>query len=316
MSALSYLRGLQSRMTRSPRMSGLLKEQRASQLGVSGDELDLTFEEVETGFRDIIYTPFLSTLPSADRELLNEVTFGFLPITDPNAWALCTPSGSHLIAFHTELPSVLSFYNESGRVMSHYAERDPDKSHKIHIAAMNFIVEVFRNPNHGPYPVFPFVLDKHEMWIVWLQSFAHELFVLAHELAHVSLGHTAEFIAAPLALTEGKTVVQKADWKQQQELDADAKAVEWLYGLDKNSDDEFLSFAAQCPVLCVEVLVLFHFIECALGFPSNNSSHPPSLYRLESILSRAPEQMNPFEKDVLLQWIETCRRTKGNGLNL
>jgi hypothetical protein len=269
----------------------------------------LTIEGRQEWLNDNLVRPFLSNIASADARLLLDVPVGLLPIYEPNAWAVQTPGGEDLIVLHTELASVLSFYNELNAACFSLLSQNPQSSYELHDHGFKYIYEAFRRPRTFWFPIIPVKLTLQQFGVVQMMTLGNELFILAHEFAHIALGHTGECVTVQLGMAK-KTSIRKLHWEQQQELDADLKAVEWLCSLRGKVMGPFFGLVNQIPILCAEVLVLIHFVESHLGFPDITATHPPASERLKFIASKAKNFLSNLEREELSRWIATTEAVR------
>ena len=262
-----------------------------------------SLEVVEKGYREHLIAPFLACIPKHEADMLRSVHVGLLQTFDPNAWAIQTPSGEELVVLHAELPYILSFHAEVQAAIGKLLR----KGQASEVAALadwglDFVCSKFGEPTYSPYPLVDVELDFTEFMQVQQLTMAYELFVIAHEFAHIVLGHTAKLAEVPLRLAGLK--VQKMTWDHKLELDADIKAIRWLHGLNKDNDNIFIRFVALYPLICCEVLVLLDFINVHFGSFGPTSTHPTALARLEHIASEGQELMTGHEQIELATWIE------------
>lgn len=275
----------------------------------SSNAISLTIEDRERFFYDKIVKPFLSNIPPDDARLLLDVPVGFLPIYEPNAWALQTPGGENIIALHTEIAAVISFYSELQIAMRKIFIETREYPVELHNIGFGFLFQSFRQRRQLAFPVIPVKLTPQEFGAVQMKTFASELFILAHEFAHVALGHTGAYVDVQLGIGR-KPHVRKFNWEQQQELDADLKAIEWLYHLKGKNMGVLFRLATKFPIMCAEVLVLIHFVEAHVGFPGATSTHPPASERLKHIASGARELLSGPEMQELSEWIRTTEKVR------
>jgi hypothetical protein len=315
-SAIDYLRQLQSQLQDNvTEISPELLKHRFEQVegfeSVYSSIADSvsTLEQQEKWLLDEIVTPFLSNIPTEDARQLVDVPVGLLPIYEPNAWAVQTPGGENLIALHTEIASVISFYSELQIAIWKIHSENQELAYELHEKGFEAIFQSFRQQRKLAFPIIPVKLTPQEFGVVQMKTFASELFILAHEFAHVALGHTGACVNAQLGMAR-KTHVRKFNWEQQQELDADLKAIEWLYHLKGKNISTLSQLATKFPIMCAEALVLIHFVESHVGFPDATSTHPPASERLKNIASNTKNLLSDAEMQELSQWIKTTEDVK------
>ncbi len=154
-------------------------------------------------------------------------------------------------------------------------------------------------------PPIPFQLSHEDFSNAQITAGACEIFIIAHELAHIVLGHTDEYTTVPIT-AEGKEVhVEKLNPRQQQELDADCQAFQWICQLDRESSNPIVCLAAFGPILAAEVLMMIYFVEKSLGaHPSAHSSHPTGIQRLQNIGKRCGHLINEDNARNLERWLK------------
>jgi len=313
-SAIDYLKELHSQLQDNiQEISPELLKQRAQIEGVesiySSSANSFTIEDREKFLYDKIVKPFLSNILPEDAQLLLDVPVGLLPIYDPNAWALQTPGGGNLIALHTEIAAVISFYSELQMALRKIFIETQAYPNELHNKGFEVIFKSFLQQRQLAFPAIPVKLTPQEFGVVQMKTCASELFILAHEFAHIALGHTGAYVEVQLGMGR-KPRVRKFNWEQQQELDADLKAIEWLYHLKDKNLGVLFRLATRFPIMCAEVLVLIHFVESHVGFPDATSTHPPASERLKHIASGAKELLSGPEMQELSEWIRTTEKVR------
>ena len=312
--ALDYLRQLQASIPYEGGVPEDLLRQRTKQVEGYADLVrtkDHSFEGDEKWLRENLILPFLACIPRHEARALHETPVGLLPIFEPNAWAVKTPSGDDLIVLHTELLAVLSFYSEAKGVHGEIHRRlGMEEATKFIRECFRLIFDSFLHKRKVDFPPLPVTLRGKAFEMVQIMTCLNELFIIAHEFAHIVLGHTGTVRVTPLKSIPGHKTVSIVTWEQQQELDADRKAMEWLHHLDKNSKSIYIKGAAFSPTMCAEVLMLLHFIEAHVGFPDSKASHPPALVRMEHLLSHAQEMLSDSDREHLAGMIRRANATR------
>jgi hypothetical protein len=289
-----------------------------------------SFHEHQRWLRKELADPFVATLPAADREVLSHVIIGLFPTHDPNAWALRTPEGADLVVLHYELLAVLGFYSELKQVVLRMDQgANPEGTENLELLVkaaskglrtdaadlgiatryetspeaqriaeegIGLIVDSFAGRELRTTPELPLDISERDLDVVFLKACSGELFVLAHEFAHVALGHTAALQESTIELNTKRMMVKRFNWQQRQELEADAKAFAWIAGLrGRETSNPVLAFAGLAPSLCAEFLMLVHFVELGIGRPGPDSSHPPAAERLRYLYRSFSSTLQPYD---------------------
>ena len=269
----------------------------------------LTIEGRENFLYNSVVKPLLTNIPPKDAHALVDIPVGLLPIYEPNAWALQTPGGENLIAMHTELAAVISFYSELQCAVRKIYNETGKKPLELHREGLEAVFQSFLQQREVAFPVIPVKLTFEELALVQMLTYGSQLFILAHEFAHVALGHTGDCVSVRLEMGT-KPNVRKVNWEQQQELDADLRAFEWLCHLKGKDLGVLLRLAAKSPITSLQFLLLLHLVEAHVGFPDATSTHPPALERLNHIACGARRLLSDPETETLSQWISTTEQIK------
>ncbi len=318
MNTTEYLRSLQSTMQARPSSIGQVIGHRSQQIDAERmrelvREYSLnTIEGQEIFYSNVLIVPFLRSLPYEVGASLRHVVFGLLPTYEPNACAIRAPDGGLLVILHTDLLAAISFYNEMQWLAArHLMAGDTDQARELLRRGHHFIVNCFRNEWHTNYPALPPTLGEEDFLRVQMKTMANELFVVAHEFAHIHLGHLGTLRSESIGPRGKEVVVQRYDRRQQMELDADAQAVKWLANLyGRATGSTFLGLPSQSVALCVEVFMLLHIVEVNLMNGAATSSHPPALVRLKHISERCEAHLKPEDRDFVAEMIKNASDTE------
>lgn len=312
MSALDYLRSLQGDIDKTMEPPEWIKIHREEQL--KNDPLlreayqstRMSIADFEVHIKNHLVNPILQVMDVSESSKLMSVPVGLLPTFDPNAWALRTPSGEHVVVLHWALLTLVSLYKET----QFACFRAPEQAAIIESQCHDYIACAFNATSVSTVPPpIPFQLSPEDFISAQIMACAGEIFIIAHELAHIVLGHTGQYITIPLKLKGKQEQVEKLNPRQQQELDADCQAIKWICQFDRKSSNPIVHFAAHAPSLAAEVLMMIHFVEKSLGTaPSPSSSHPSAIQRLQNIHQKCAHLMDKEDVENFSQWIATATK--------
>ncbi|SDH03583.1 hypothetical protein [Desulfosporosinus hippei] len=193
-----------------------------------------------------IAKPFLDVLPLEVSEKLRDVYIGILPTYKINASATKAPHGKPIIKLHCQLMTAIAHYNETQMLygeISKNSEANDDFLCKSYLEICNCFIY---QPYLPKMSLLPPLLNQEKLQLVYRKTFLHELFIIAHEYAHIYLGHLE-------IKTEDKTLMQKC------ELDADLQAVKWIFEAINNK--KMKGFQSLPYYFAIEIFVLFHILE-------------------------------------------------------
>jgi hypothetical protein len=240
-------------------------------------------------FERHVYAPFVAALPPEVQRSLADVVVGLVPVRTVNASTLIGPSGDLVVTMNTGLLGIVSFLHELNAEVIN--QSDPLTHPDLLVRRYRFIVDYYNAGGALEYPRDLSPLSP--LWIhrVYQWSLATELFVVAHELAHVHLGHVNANSTQNVNLARGTNVaalvVSKPD--AQQEFDADALAWRWVvehYQAVELIDDlppEVFGRAA------LEHFLLLVLIDRNGRSPEIPDTHPKPMKRLRRLIDQAPE---------------------------
>ncbi|MFZ2539884.1 MAG: hypothetical protein WAX04_13460 [Oscillospiraceae bacterium] len=316
MTAIEYLRNLQKNYRLKPEFAEVMKKlayRRQEQLGFSYEDIKdylstlTTLEGQENWFRETIVLPLISALPDNNKNLVRDIYIGFLPTHNPNAFAISAPNNEPIVVVHTSLIGSISFYNElqfiSGKVMLNDINEGVDYLNK----GLKHVLNSFVQDYFYEFPLLPLNLSKQEQILVEMKTLAQETFIVAHELAHICLGHLNSCLNEPLFFNREDLLVRKFNRDQQMEFEADVLAVKWLSLLKQKQDDMITqTFGSFFISFALEVFMLFHIIEVNFGIPKDTSSHPPAVSRLNYILNNCSTIMSEGDREFVKEMISNA----------
>ncbi len=228
---------------------------------------------------EFIYMPIYNILDESEREVFNNTVVDSVSVPKINASALKTDEDEFLIIITGRLMGLLHTWNEIQIKIALNEKITNDE------AAQAFapIIDSYLTPNSNyALPIFSLEeLSLENAVLATLKTAMHEKFIIAHEMAHIYLGHLKDLEGISNYTSEYKMAnfYEKAE-DINKEYEADVQAVKWLSRFED---------AKVALTMYVEALVAFHYIECNVGFPKSDSSHPASLLRLINLKEKCSE---------------------------
>lgn len=207
--------------------------------------------------------------------LSESVVISILPLNDINAFAT-KAEDKYIVVLNSKLLALISGWFELDILGIRKLEDGNDQRFANFLEP---VLEVYFNPLASEaLPVVQWEgLSSLEWSIVYTRTLMCERFILAHELAHIYLGHVdsrnepSMFWKTYYAQTEN----------QAKEFEADIQAFRWLQSLP---DDDLLPVKKNnLFMLYFEVFYILNYIECNTRFPSENSDHPSAIARLNNL---------------------------------
>ncbi len=233
-------------------------------------------------YGDILATPVIQAMTDCERDRLGHTIVATIPISSINARTYKADNSEYLIVVNDRLLALIFSWGELQIMPFVSPESNPDSFAQIFAP----VIDCFLTPNSGSaLPIFSFEQIPEEFVpVLVLKAQCAERFIVAHELAHIVLGHLGN--AKDLSFHEDSYSfnVESYNIEQQKEFDADIQAVRWM---KKSFESQGMS--NELMFFCVEVFVLFHYIESNLGFPQKTGSHPAALSRLINIHKHFPD---------------------------
>ncbi|HEX2937874.1 MAG TPA: hypothetical protein VHO66_03040 [Ruminiclostridium sp.] len=231
----------------------------------------------------------LNIMTPDEYEKLKLVKTAVVPSGFLNAHSIKDDNGNFLITINSRLLSAIYTWNELQIHSKDYFNINFENPSESSISPKDFarfyapLIDCYLTPNSGrTLPIFDFNQLPEEKAVICLyKTMLHEIFIIAHEYAHIYLNHHKNMTASKFQIDGDEFRIKTANMSQQQELDADSKAVEWIIKLSKTKDipNPFSPY----PLWYIEVLVMLHLIECNTSFPSEAATHPPAIIRLINI---------------------------------
>lgn len=245
-------------------------------------------------YGDILATPVIQAMTDCERDRLEHTIVVTIPLSSINARTYKADNSEYLIAVNDRLLALIFSWGELQIMPFLSPENNPDRFAQIFAP----VIDCFLTPNSGSaLPIFSFEQIPEEFVpVLVLKAQCAERFIVAHELAHIVLGHLEN--AKDLSFHEDSYSFNAESYniEQQKEFDADIQAVRWM---KKCFESQCIS--NELMFFCVEVFVLFHYIESNLGFPQKTGSHPAALSRLLNIQKHFPDI------DGIADMVENCK---------
>lgn len=233
-------------------------------------------------YGDILAAPVIQAMTNCERERLGHTIVATVPLSSINARTYKADNSEYLIAVNDRLLALIFSWGELQIMPFISPDSNPCNFAKIFAP----VIDCFLTPNSGStLPIFSFEqIPEAYLPVLVLKTQCAEQFIVAHELAHIVLGHLEN--AKDLSFHEDSYSFNAESYniEQQKEFDADIQAVRWM-----KKSFELLGMPNELMFFCVEVFVLFHYIESNLGFPQKEDSHPAALSRLINIQKHFPD---------------------------
>ncbi len=222
-----------------------------------------------------------------------------IPMDSINAKATRVNQTEYLIVLNKRLLSLIYEYNELQFLFGKNADKIQSEDAVRHFAP---IIDSYLTPNSGmALPVHGYdEISLEESMMITYKTVLQERFILAHELAHVVLEHIKPMEASNFNIDELLAEDYYQNERAKKEHEADALALRWMSALCKDPNERLMA---------AEVLVIFHLVECNLGFPCSDASHPSALNRIVYLRDKCGELFDGcgYSIDRL---IENCKNTE------
>ena len=251
---------------------------------------------------NFLLAPLLDVLDEKTQAQLEQVPIGYLTLRALNAHSFKSPEGDPIIVMNQGLPTLLSEYMEVQVEANAIREQQgPRAEHLYRQNWYRFLLEQFDNilpfDNNlvsAPYDLLEtkatVKIKSSELFYVGFNLAASEMFVLAHELAHIYAGHlessAIRSVAHDQAPLQEKRPLECYQLSWQQEFDADRLG--FLHFLKAWPRCEIRPRMAQ--LVPPDIIAPFSFFELLHLFESNIASpdayitHPPAIQRSRAIL--------------------------------
>lgn len=180
-----------------------------------------------------------------------------IPCASINAYSMKADNGEYLVILNERLMGLINTWHELEACSIQKLSTDNDNND----FAKNFspILESFLTPSSGNIlPVFSFEdLSSESQHIALMRSILCVQFILAHELAHIYLGHISQANRYKMINDEFWVTYDANNDLQQMEFDADIQASKWLISLSKVNSR--INPFQKTPFFFLNVFTIFSF---------------------------------------------------------
>lgn len=215
-----------------------LRKKQLKSNGNDQDKFDSLFSgyksriETEDYFRKTILDPILNIMVDDELSHVDGIKFSFIQSKHFDAWTMKDSQNKRVIGMNSELPSVLSFYNEYSQIYNVMDAINDSKTNfgrkfrgdlsesinksmgeeieylfgKINgtkdtikcylyilsVTVVKFSFDAIVGKRNRNYPILPIKLSSRLLHYSIGHTVSWELFIIAHELAHNVLGHVGK----------------------------------------------------------------------------------------------------------------------------
>jgi hypothetical protein len=231
---------------------------------------------------ETVFYPFLETLPPSIQQSFKNVAFGVLPIRAVNAQTCRAPNGDPVVVVDAGLLHIVQTFD---RAAVHFKEIKGKWNRLDTIyQAYQSIISFYHTGELIDFPELSFnrYSPRREATLM-SRALSVYVFIIAHELAHISAGHLEK---APVrSLTPPKGIPQDFyQLSQQMEYEADKIAWRWY----KNACEHMPALQYQSKASESDSPLTFFFIASLLDknlrVPDQYSTHPPAIKRMERLI--------------------------------
>jgi hypothetical protein len=255
--------------------------------------------------------PILETLTGEEREVIAHTPVGFKNFPSLNGEARLTSDGSPVIVLNQGLLALTSFWWESkASHLEVFRNEGPGAAELYLLDTYSFVLLYYAKGGQLGYPDEFIPISEPAMEVVLRNSLQTELFVLAHEVAHVLCGH----LQPTSAPTSSSGISSQA---KEEELEADVRGFRIYF--DALMHSPLFSEAPRINDIFV-ILEYFALLQLVERNPESVPSwsaetHPTAFERVMAVaspflLSDTPEQGEL--KHEILDWIEGYFKTIPN----
>jgi hypothetical protein len=275
---------------------------------------------------NILLPPLLDVLDEQTRAELAAIPVGFVTLRALNAHAFRTPDGDPVIVVNQGLMTLLSEFLEvqveaammAGQRGAAAADKFRRDWYRFLLTQFDRIKPFDNGLLTAPYELIQakasVKLEDAALYYVVTNLAASELFVLAHEFAHVYAGHLAESTVKGIVHDEvdllGKTPLDCYQLSWEQETVADRLAYvhflkAWPRCELRKLPGELRAEEVIAPLSFFELL---HFVESNLALPDAYMTHPPAIQRCYAVMDVIALLYNfeKPEKDIDVEVRDMC----------
>jgi len=254
----------------------------ASKYGIFNEKIKSVIDSSKSELlNEIIIKPIYQIFNESELASLKNVLIDIIPCSKINAYSIKADNNEYLIIINERLMGLISSFHQLELYSIQKLSSDKDETD----FAKNFspILDCFLNPLSGnTLPVLSYKeLPSKLQHLALIKTIMCEQFILAHELAHIYLGHLKSASDHSIINDEFWVTYTANNDSQQMEFDADIQATKWIISLSKVKSN--FNPLQNSLLLFINVFTIFHLIECNIGFPLKNASHPSAIARLINI---------------------------------
>jgi hypothetical protein len=154
---------------------------------------------------DMLASTLLGSLPSNQRQILEQVPVIVLPTKDPNASAIAVPGGGSVIAVDYGLLSLLTALNKLVLCRLNIFGFEPSLDLSSAAKMAKQAIENFLLGSDKPVPRW--AISPKKMLIASALGNLQAAFVIGHELGHILLNHLGPLSPSPTVKIEGGVVI-------------------------------------------------------------------------------------------------------------
>lgn len=268
-----------------------LPDYRKQQLGIDEKFIEEYSEIVnQDDFMDSYYQEmtrkFIMCLPQEVQEKLSNVVVGVIPSFTVNASAIVNVEcDDNVIILHAQLLSIISQFCEL-QILIGKNVKNKELKNDVYMRFKE-IVNCYIYQNYAlKINIINSNLDVSDFRLISNQTIIIEMFIIAHELAHIFLGHCKNSSSKEISLHDNCNI-SIYEHRQLMELEADRQAFEWLIEVFRNENyDEIISFYKEHEMFATEIFQLLHLIEVSTGRYDDIAGEAHEIYKENEIFCR------------------------------
>jgi hypothetical protein len=293
---LDYVRHLQA-INRTPlNVAGLrdYQERRAKQLGDPSFAEPLAeystsdLEQLQSRFlNEWIVSALIAGMPSDAANALKKIPVIVLPLRAVNAHTFRAPTGEPIIVVDQGFINMADYYLDMLHGARNLDERGQTSEARAYIVrSLKFIVRYFVEGGAPDYPLELVEMTMSERALVMGLTWGILAFCVAHEFAHVYLGHLERTAPRHVGSSQDASEVDVYQMLQEQELQADEQGCRWYLSLWRSIPVVKSLPPAIGAVAPLSLFPLLALIEANTEEPDKYSSHPAALRRVIELIQK------------------------------
>lgn len=296
MDLLAYVQHLQA-LNRTPlNVAGLRDrmERRAKQLGDPSFVEQLAeytasdLEQLQSRYlNEWVVAPLIGILPSDAANALKKIPVIALPLRSVNAHTFRAPTGEPIIVVDQGFINMADYYLDFMFGARNLVGRSETSDARAYIVrSIQFIVRYFVEGGAPDYPLELVEMTMEERTLVLGVTWGILAFCVAHEFAHVHLGHLERTAPRNVGASEYATEVEVYQLLQEQELQADELGCNWYLSVWPSIQVIQSLPPAIAAVAPLSLFPLLALIEANTEEPDKYSSHPVALKRVVMLIEK------------------------------